>query len=88
MIADTMVTEAFDGAHPAIGPITVSGFLVSFALSRACPLGPERQKHRRALLPPGIGPARQTVPDVLGRSERPDRPVPGSPPAEVSAACR
>jgi ZIP family zinc transporter len=33
MIADTMIPEAFDDAHLAIGLITVSGFLVSFALS-------------------------------------------------------
>lgn len=35
MIADTMVPEAFDDAHPAIGLITVSSFLASFALSQA-----------------------------------------------------
>ena len=35
MIADTMIPEAFDDAHLAIGLITVSGFLVSFALSHA-----------------------------------------------------
>lgn len=33
MIADTTIPEAFDDAHLAIGLITVSGFLVSFALS-------------------------------------------------------
>ncbi|MGW2787534.1 ZIP family metal transporter [Streptomyces populi] len=33
MLADTMIPEAFDDAHLAIGLITVSGFLVSFALS-------------------------------------------------------
>ncbi|WP_327714393.1 ZIP family zinc transporter [Streptomyces sp. NBC_00490] len=33
MIADTMIPEAFEDAHLAIGLITVSGFLVSFALS-------------------------------------------------------
>ncbi|MEU1040637.1 ZIP family metal transporter [Streptomyces sp. NPDC005551] len=33
MIADTMIPEAFDEAHLAIGLITVGGFLVSFALS-------------------------------------------------------
>lgn len=35
MIADTMIPEAFEEAHLAIGLITVSGFLVSFALSHA-----------------------------------------------------
>ncbi|MFI2616989.1 ZIP family metal transporter [Streptomyces sp. NPDC018584] len=35
MIADTMIPEAFDNAHLAIGLITVCGFLVSFALSHA-----------------------------------------------------
>ncbi|MER6690895.1 ZIP family metal transporter [Streptomyces minutiscleroticus] len=35
MIADTMIPEAFENAHLAIGLITVSGFLVSFALSHA-----------------------------------------------------
>ncbi|MEU2284494.1 ZIP family zinc transporter [Streptomyces sp. NPDC013178] len=35
MIADTMIPEAFQDAHLAIGLITVSGFLVSFALSHA-----------------------------------------------------
>ncbi|MGW7199340.1 ZIP family metal transporter [Streptomyces chryseus] len=35
MIADTMIPEAFEDAHLAIGLITVSGFLVSFALSHA-----------------------------------------------------
>ncbi|MDQ0964234.1 hypothetical protein QFZ66_008112 [Streptomyces sp. B4I13] len=35
MIADTMIPEAFDDAHLVIGLITVSGFLVSFALSHA-----------------------------------------------------
>ncbi|MFJ4621712.1 ZIP family metal transporter [Streptomyces sp. NPDC088812] len=35
MIADTMIPEAFDDAHLAIGLITVCGFLVSFALSHA-----------------------------------------------------
>ncbi|MFD3842521.1 ZIP family metal transporter [Streptomyces sp. NPDC058642] len=33
MVADTMIPEAFEDAHLAIGLITVSGFLVSFALS-------------------------------------------------------
>ncbi|AXE90336.1 ZIP family zinc transporter [Streptomyces sp. Go-475] len=33
MIADTMIPEAFQDAHLAIGLITVCGFLVSFALS-------------------------------------------------------
>jgi ZIP family zinc transporter len=33
MIADTMIPEAFEDAHLAIGLITVGGFLVSFALS-------------------------------------------------------
>ncbi|MEU6802378.1 ZIP family metal transporter [Streptomyces neyagawaensis] len=33
MIADTMIPEAFDDAHLAVRLITVSGFLVSFALS-------------------------------------------------------
>jgi ZIP family zinc transporter len=35
MIADTMIPEAFDHAHLAVGLITVCGFLVSFALSHA-----------------------------------------------------
>jgi ZIP family zinc transporter len=35
MIADTMIPEAFQDAHLAIGLVTVSGFLVSFALSHA-----------------------------------------------------
>lgn len=35
MIADTMIPEAFEEAHLAIGVITVSGFLVSFALSHS-----------------------------------------------------
>ncbi|MDX3098002.1 ZIP family zinc transporter [Streptomyces sp. ME19-03-3] len=35
MIADTMIPEAFEDAHLAIGLVTVSGFLVSFALSHA-----------------------------------------------------
>ncbi|MCQ9180635.1 ZIP family zinc transporter [Streptomyces sp. IBSBF 2953] len=35
MIADTMIPEAFDDAHLAIGLITVCGFLVSFALSHS-----------------------------------------------------
>ncbi|WP_059005971.1 ZIP family metal transporter [Streptomyces specialis] len=35
MIADTMIPEAFERAHLAIGLILVSGFLVSFALSHA-----------------------------------------------------
>ncbi|GAA2446206.1 ZIP family zinc transporter [Streptomyces macrosporus] len=35
MIADTMIPEAFEKAHLAIGLIVVAGFLVSFALSRA-----------------------------------------------------
>ncbi|MEU0336738.1 ZIP family zinc transporter [Streptomyces sp. NPDC006193] len=33
MIADTMIPEAFEDAHLAIGLITVGGFLTSFALS-------------------------------------------------------
>ncbi|OQD56961.1 ZIP family zinc transporter [Streptomyces phaeoluteigriseus] len=33
MVADTMIPEAWDDAHLAIGLVTVSGFLVSFALS-------------------------------------------------------
>lgn len=33
MVADTMIPEAFAEAHLAIGLVTVSGFLVSFALS-------------------------------------------------------
>ncbi|MEU6388011.1 ZIP family zinc transporter [Streptomyces sp. NPDC046939] len=33
MIADTMIPEAFEEAHLAIGLVTVCGFLVSFALS-------------------------------------------------------
>ncbi|MFJ3445396.1 ZIP family metal transporter [Streptomyces sp. NPDC086081] len=35
MIAATMIPEAFQEAHLAIGLVTVSGFLVSFALSHA-----------------------------------------------------
>ncbi|CAM5680800.1 ZIP family metal transporter [Streptomyces glaucescens] len=35
MIADTMIPEAFEDAHLAIGLVTVGGFLVSFALSHA-----------------------------------------------------
>ncbi|MFF3849038.1 ZIP family metal transporter [Streptomyces sp. NPDC002328] len=35
MIADTMIPEAFEDAHLAIGLVTVCGFLVSFALSHA-----------------------------------------------------
>ena len=35
MIADTMIPQAFEDAHPAIGLVTGSGFLVSFALSPA-----------------------------------------------------
>lgn len=35
MLADTMIPEAFENAHLAIGLIVVSGFLVSFALSHA-----------------------------------------------------
>lgn len=35
MIADTMIPEAFEEAHLAIGLITVCGFLVSFALSHS-----------------------------------------------------
>jgi ZIP family zinc transporter len=35
MIADTMIPEAVQEAHLAIGLVTVSGFLVSFALSHA-----------------------------------------------------
>lgn len=33
MIAGTMIPEAFQEARPAIGLVTVSGFLLSFALS-------------------------------------------------------
>ncbi|GAB2596954.1 ZIP family zinc transporter [Streptomyces capparidis] len=33
MIADTMIPEAFEDTHSAIGVITVCGFLVSFSLS-------------------------------------------------------
>ncbi|MFF9090597.1 ZIP family metal transporter [Streptomyces sp. NPDC014991] len=33
MVADTMIPEAFQEAHLAIGLVTVCGFLVSFALS-------------------------------------------------------
>ncbi|MDQ0797986.1 ZIP family metal transporter [Streptomyces sp. B1I3] len=35
MIADTMIPEAFEDTHLAMGLIIVSGFLVSFALSHA-----------------------------------------------------
>ncbi|MEU7568998.1 ZIP family metal transporter [Streptomyces fradiae] len=35
MIADTMIPEAFEDAHLAIGVITVCGFLTSFVLSHA-----------------------------------------------------
>ena len=35
MIADTMIPEAFERAHLAIGLITLLGFLTAFALSRA-----------------------------------------------------
>ena len=35
MIADTMIPEAFEDAHLLIGLITVAGFLVAFAVSRA-----------------------------------------------------
>ncbi|MDN0197791.1 ZIP family zinc transporter [Streptomyces sp. S.PNR 29] len=35
MIADTMIPEAFEDTHLAMGLITVSGFLLSFALSHA-----------------------------------------------------
>ncbi|MFF6999853.1 ZIP family metal transporter [Streptomyces sp. NPDC008313] len=35
MVADTMIPEAFEDAHLAIGLVTVCGFLVSFALSHA-----------------------------------------------------
>ncbi|BFV60768.1 ZIP family zinc transporter [Kitasatospora sp. CMC57] len=35
MIADTMIPEAFENAHLAIGLIVVCGFLLSFALSHA-----------------------------------------------------
>lgn len=35
MVADTMIPEAFEDAHLAIGVITVCGFLLSFALSHA-----------------------------------------------------
>ena len=35
MITDTMIPEAFEGAHLLIGLVTVAGFLAAFALSRA-----------------------------------------------------
>ncbi|GAA2496392.1 ZIP family zinc transporter [Streptomyces thermolineatus] len=35
MIADTMIPEAFEDTHLAMGLITVAGFLTSFALSHA-----------------------------------------------------
>ncbi|MBF6175054.1 ZIP family metal transporter [Nocardia blacklockiae] len=35
MIADTMIPEAFEDAQLWIGPITVAGFLLAFALSHA-----------------------------------------------------
>lgn len=35
MVADTMIPEAFENAHLLIGLITVTGFLVAFALSRS-----------------------------------------------------
>ena len=35
MLADTMIPEAFETAHDYAGFITVAGFLVAFALSRA-----------------------------------------------------
>ena len=35
MIADTMIPEAFENTHLAIGLITLLGFLTAFALSRA-----------------------------------------------------
>jgi ZIP family zinc transporter len=35
MVADTMIPEAFEDAHLAIGLVTVGGFLVSFALSHS-----------------------------------------------------
>jgi ZIP family zinc transporter len=35
MVADTMIPEAFQDTPLAIGLVTVSGFLVSFALSHA-----------------------------------------------------
>lgn len=35
MVADTMIPEAFEDAHLAIGLVTVCGFLVSFGLSHA-----------------------------------------------------
>ncbi|WP_109004057.1 ZIP family metal transporter [Streptomyces rishiriensis] len=35
MVADTMIPEAFNDAHLAIGLVTVCGFLVSFALSHS-----------------------------------------------------
>jgi ZIP family zinc transporter len=34
-VADTMIPAAFEDTHLAIGLITVAGFLVSFARSRA-----------------------------------------------------
>lgn len=34
MIADTMMPEAFEGAHDFAGVVTAAGFLVSFGLSR------------------------------------------------------
>ena len=35
MLADTMIPEAFEGAHELTGLITVAGFLVAFVLSKA-----------------------------------------------------
>ncbi|HEX8669929.1 MAG TPA: ZIP family zinc transporter, partial [Allosphingosinicella sp.] len=34
MIVDTMVPEAFEGTHDFAGLISVTGFLVAFALSK------------------------------------------------------
>lgn len=35
MIADTMIPEAFADTHPAMGIITLLGFLTAFTLSAA-----------------------------------------------------
>ena len=35
MVADTMIPEAFENTHIAIGLITLVGFLTAFALSAA-----------------------------------------------------
>jgi ZIP family zinc transporter len=34
MIVDTMIPEAFEVAHDYVGLITVSGFLLSFVISK------------------------------------------------------